>query len=56
VVDPAATTSDVEDVNGGPPGGDGSKVRQWPPLMLETSMTAPLGGPSGRSGSGHLQS
>jgi hypothetical protein len=35
---PTAATTEVEDVDGGPPGGACSKVRQRPPLKLKMSM------------------
>jgi hypothetical protein len=35
------TTTEVEDVDGGPLGGAGGKVRQRPPLKLKTSMAGP---------------
>jgi hypothetical protein len=41
---PATPTTEVEDVDGGPPGGAGGKVRQLPPPKLKTSMAGPLGG------------
>jgi hypothetical protein len=40
----AAATTEVENVDGGPPGGAGGKVRQRPPPKLKTSITDPLGG------------
>jgi hypothetical protein len=40
---PAATTTKVEDVDGGPPGGCWRQVRQRPPTKLETSMAGPWG-------------
>jgi hypothetical protein len=39
----AAATTDVEDVDGGPPGGCWRQVRQRPPPKLETSTAGPLG-------------
>jgi hypothetical protein len=53
---PAAATTDVEDVGGGPPGGCWRQVRQRPPPMLKTSMAGPLGVAVGISGSGHHRS
>jgi hypothetical protein len=59
------TTTEVGDVDGGPPGGafgifgsghHRSWRRRWwqrPPLKLEMSMAAHLGGAAGISGSGH---
>jgi hypothetical protein len=41
--DPTAATTNVKDVDGGPPGGCWRQVRQRPPLKLETSMAGPLG-------------
>jgi hypothetical protein len=38
---PEAAIIEVEDVDGGPPGGVGSKVRQRPPPKLKTSMVGP---------------
>jgi hypothetical protein len=43
-----ATTTEIEDVNGGPLGGAGGKVRQRPPLKLKTLMTGSLGGADGK--------
>jgi hypothetical protein len=43
VVGPAAATTEVEDVEGGPSGGCWRQGRQRPPPMLETSMAGPLG-------------
>jgi hypothetical protein len=43
VVGPAAATTDVDDVDGGPPGGCWRQVRQRPPPMLKTSMVGPPG-------------
>jgi hypothetical protein len=40
---PAAATTEVEDVNGGPPGGCRRQIRQWSPTKLKTSMAAPWG-------------
>jgi hypothetical protein len=37
----AAITTEVEDVDGGPPGGCWRQVRQRPPLKLKTSMAGP---------------
>jgi hypothetical protein len=43
VAGPAAATTDVDDVNGGPLEGSWWLVRQWPPPKLKTSVTAPWG-------------
>jgi hypothetical protein len=43
VAGPAAATTDVEDVDGGPPGGCCRDFRQRPPSMLKTSTTSHLG-------------
>jgi hypothetical protein len=51
-----AATTGVGYVDGGPPRGCFRHVRQRPPPELETSMVGPLGGASGRSGSGHHRS
>jgi hypothetical protein len=40
---PTSATTEVEDVDGVPPEGAGSKVRQRPPPKLKTSMAGPLG-------------
>jgi hypothetical protein len=40
---PAAATTRVGDIDGGPPGGCCRQVRQRPPPELETSMAGPLG-------------
>jgi hypothetical protein len=40
----AAATTEVEEVDGGPPGGAGGKVRQRPPPKLKTSMVGPQDG------------
>jgi hypothetical protein len=40
---PAAATTEVEDVDGGPPRGCYRDFWQWPPPKLETSMVDPLG-------------
>jgi hypothetical protein len=53
VASPTAATTEVEDVDGGPPWGVGGKVRQRPPSKLKMSMAGPLEGADGRSGSGH---
>jgi hypothetical protein len=37
----AAITTEVEDIDGGPPGGCWRQVRQRPPLKLKTSMVGP---------------
>jgi hypothetical protein len=56
-VGPAAATTEVKDIDGGPPlGGAGGRVRQRPPPKLKTSMAAPLGVLAARSGSGHHRS
>jgi hypothetical protein len=39
----AVATTEVEDVDGGPPGGCYRQVRQRPPPKLKTSMAAPQG-------------
>jgi hypothetical protein len=39
----AAATTDVEDVDGGPPGGCCQDFRQRPPPELKTLMAGPLG-------------
>jgi hypothetical protein len=49
-------TTEVEDVDGGPPGGCWRQVRQRPPPKLKTSMAGPLGGASSMSGSGYHRS
>jgi hypothetical protein len=36
-VDDGATTTDVEDIDGGPPGGCWRQVWQWAPLKLKAS-------------------
>jgi hypothetical protein len=43
VAGPAAATTDVEEVDSGPPGGCCRDFRQWPPPELKTSMTNTLG-------------
>jgi hypothetical protein len=48
-----AAITEVEDVDGKPPGGCWRHVQQRPPLKLETSMADPLGGAGGRAGSDH---
>jgi hypothetical protein len=40
---PAATTTKIEDFDGGSPGGCCRHVRQQPPPKFETSMAGPLG-------------
>jgi hypothetical protein len=40
---PATVTTNVEDVDDGPPGGCWRQVRQRPPPVLKTSMVGPLG-------------
>jgi hypothetical protein len=40
---PAATTTEVEDVDGEPPGGCCREFRQRPPPKLKTSMVGSLG-------------
>jgi hypothetical protein len=40
---PAAATTDVEDIDGGPPMRCWRQVWQRPPPMLKTSMAGPLG-------------
>jgi hypothetical protein len=52
----AAVTTEVEDVDGGPPGGCCQQVRQRPPPELETLMADPVGVAVGISGSGHHRS
>jgi hypothetical protein len=42
-VDPVAAITEVEDVDGGPPGGCWRQVRQRSPSKLKMSMAAPLG-------------
>jgi hypothetical protein len=55
-VGPTATTTEVEDVDGGPPGG----VLSAGPIAATTEVEdvdgGPLGGDGGRSSSGHHQS
>jgi hypothetical protein len=46
--DLTVATSEVENVDGGPPGGASGKVRQRPPPKLKTSMASPLGGAGGK--------
>jgi hypothetical protein len=40
---PAAATTEVGDLHGGPPGGCYRQVRQWPPSELATPIAGPLG-------------
>jgi hypothetical protein len=40
---PTVATTEVEDVDGGPPGGCWQDFRQCPPPKLETPMVGPLG-------------
>jgi hypothetical protein len=54
---PTAATTKVEDVDGGPPGGAGGKVRQQPPPKLKASMVGSLGGAGAKnSGAQRLRS
>jgi hypothetical protein len=53
---PAAATTKVEDVDGGPPGRCCWHVRQRLPPKLKTLMAGPLGGADDRSGNGHHRS
>jgi hypothetical protein len=45
---PAAATTEVGDVDGGPPGVAAGMVRQRPPPKLNTSLMGPLGGAGAR--------
>jgi hypothetical protein len=49
---PAVATTDVEDIDGGPPRGCYQDFWQRPPPMLKTSTVGPLGG----AGSSHHRS
>jgi hypothetical protein len=46
--DPVVATIEVEDVDGGPPGGAGGKVWQRPPPKLKSSMAGPVQGAGGK--------
>jgi hypothetical protein len=39
---PTVVTTEVEDIDSGPPGGCWQQVQQRPPLKLKTSMAGPL--------------